>query len=184
MKTYLPILLLALIGISGCGENVRQATPAVVAQETKITTSPEGTVWRAPELDQRHYRPDISGYDTLAYGLMATKGIGNESVAHFEFWFSSHNAAKEDRHYSLIRFADGRSKPIEKLQHNTERCQEFSNMTNACIFHDSGIVRLSRAELENVKTLGLKFHLGSDADNFESIEIPPNYIQGLLEDVK
>ncbi len=183
MKTYCLIILMTLAGLTGCADNIRDAAPDVVAKDTRVITSAEGTVWRGPELEHRHYRTDLGGYDILSYGLMATKGTVANSVPHFQFWFSSHNGGK-DRHYSIIRLADGSAKPMESQHHNSERCQEFANMTNACIYHDSGVVRFTRDELENAKNLGLKFHLSSGSENYEPIELPSRYIQGFLEAIR
>ncbi len=181
MKALIPVSLFAVVCLNGCAENIREASSDTVAQSTKSYPARDGKGygWRAPELEVSHYRISIGGYDTLSYGLFASKREPGAAPG-FELWFSSHNGGAP-RHYSVIKSADGSRRPLANPRHLTERCQEFSNLTNACLYHDSASVELSREELENARNLGMKFILSSGQEDYEHIDLPAQYIQGFLQ---
>jgi len=139
--------------------------------------------WRAPELEHRRYRADLGIYDTLYYGLMASKAQTAGEAPRFEIWFGSHYGGTKPRHYATAK-SDNGSRPLQNLRQATERCQEFANLTSACVYHDSASMVISREQLENAKNLGLKFVLSSGSEDYETIELPAHYVQGFLDAVR
>jgi hypothetical protein len=182
MKTRLSLCLIALTFLSACSQNVRQEAAADIATTTSKspTTDGKGYVWRAPELEVRHYRVAIGGYDTLYYGLIAIKPNASQDETVFELWIKS-NYGGALRHYNNVKLADGSMRTLGHQQHSVERCQEFSNMTNACIYWDSARMDFSRQDMEAAQQQGLKITLSSGSEDYEKIDLPANYIQGLLQ---
>lgn len=145
-------------------------------------TDAKGYVWRAPELEQRHYRVTIGGYDAIYYGLMAYWQNGAQGGPVFKLWIKSNNGGRA-RHYKIIKLAGGGERPLLDYRHSVERCQEFSNMTNACIYWDSASAEFSRHELEQARQLGLRLMLSSGSEDYERIDVPGSYLQGFLQAV-
>jgi hypothetical protein len=177
--------LLLLLCLSGCAENIREAPPGVIAKSVKGSPTPDGKgySWRAPDLEVRHYRVTIGGFDTINYWLVASKPQRAQREPVFELWIDS-NYGGSLRHYAAIKFANGSSRALVGHRHAVERCQEFSNMVNACIYQDSASVEISRTELDNAQRDGLKLTLSSGSEDYEHIDLPANYIQGFLQAVQ
>lgn len=183
MKALWLLLTVVVMCLPSCAENLREAPTDTIAKATKTepTTDGKGTIWRSPELKASHYRAAIGGYNTLEYGLAAIQPTPGAPVT-YELWFNSHNGGNA-RHYVIIRYPDGSRHPLQNLKHSTERCQEFSNLTNACLYHDSGTVGLSKEDLENAKNIGMKLTLSSGEEDYEQLELPAHYVLGFLEAV-
>ncbi len=138
-------------------------------------------VWRAPELEVRHYRTLFYGYDTVYYRLAAQKSPSGG--LRYQLSIDAHYGG-DLRHYEAVKFADGSSRPLDRRQHDTERCQFFNSLVYACLFRDQVRLELSPAELEAAQGNGLRMTLSSAVQDYEAIELPANYIRGFLQAVQ
>ena len=59
-----------------------------------------------------------------------------------------------------------------------------NNLVYACLFRDRASFELSRTELDAAQLTGLNLSLYSDQQDYESIDLPANYIQGFLQAVQ
>ena len=169
----------------GCTDNLRDATSVSIAQTVKKSVSTDGKQfqWLAPELQVSHYRTLFYGYDSIYYRLVAQKPSAADAGYQYQVSIDAHYGGSL-RHYDAIRFADGSSRKLGFHSHDTERCQFFNNLVYACLFRDRASLELSRSELEAARLTGLKPTLYSDQQDYETIDLPANYIQGFLQAVE
>ena len=179
----LVICLIALFSLFGCAANLRQASPDAIAQTVKKSMMDAGNdiVWRAPELQISHYRTLFYGYDSVYYRLGARKSPKGDIL--YQLSIDAQYGGNL-RHYDAIKFANGTSRPLVSQSHQTQRCQFFNNLVYACLFRDQASVELSCSELDAVQTKGLLLNLGSEKQEYETIDLPGNYIKGFLQAVR
>ena len=173
------ICVAALVSLLGCAVNPREASPDSFAQYVKASVRVVGqdSEWRGPVLQVRHYRTLFYGYDSVDYWLVARKSPTQSDL--YELLIRA-DYGGELRHYDTVKFADGSNRPTINRQHNTERCQFFNNLVYACLFVDQVSVELSQAELVTAKAKGLGLTLSSGMQDYESIDLPAQYLQGFL----
>lgn len=75
--------LAAILHISGCTENIREAPANIITKATEHFAAPDdqGLAWFAPELHSSHYRTLFFGYDTLDYRLAAPGQADGNNVS-------------------------------------------------------------------------------------------------------
>lgn len=175
--------LIAIVCLLGCAANPREALPGSIAQSVKESVMVVGQdfVWRGPALQIRHYRTLFYGYDSVYYWLVARKSPKGGAL--YEMSIAA-DYGGDLRHYDAVKFADGSSRPTGSHRHDTERCQFFNSLVYACLFHDRASLELSRSELEAAQLKGLRLTLSSGKQDYESIDLPANYIQGFLQAVQ
>ena len=83
-----------------------------------------------------------------------------------------------------MKFDDGSSRQTVNHRHETERCQYFNNMVYSCLYHDRASLELSKSELDAARLKGLQLTLSSGSQDYESIVLPANYIQGFLQTIQ
>ncbi len=177
------ICLIVLCSLCGCAANLRQASPDAIAQTVKKSMMDAGNdiVWRAPELQISHYRTLFYGYDSVYYRLGARKSPKGDDILYQLSIDAQYGGSL--RHYDAVKFANGTSRPLVSQSHQTQRCQFFNNLVYACLFRDQANVELSRSALEAFQTSGLLLKLGSEKQEYETIDLPGNYIKGFLQAV-
>jgi len=175
--------LIAVASLLGCAANLREALPGSIAQSVKesVTVVGQYSVWRSPSLQVSHYRTLFYGYDSVYYWLVARKSPKGGAL--YEMSIAA-DYGGDLRHYDAVKFADGSSCPTGSHRHDTERCQFFNSLVYACLFHDWASLNLSLPELEAARLKGLRFTLSSGKQDYETIDLPANYIQGFLQAVQ
>lgn len=173
------VSLIALFSLFGCAPPLREASPESIGQAVKQskTAAGNGFAWSGPELQVSHYRTLFYGYDKVYYRLLAKKPPTGGVV--YQLWIDAHYGG-DIRHYAAFKFANGSSRPAVGQRHDTERCQLFNNMVSACLFHDQASLELSPSDLDAARLDGLRLTLGSGSQDYETIDLPANYIQGFL----
>lgn len=176
---------IALIALPGCAHNPRQATAEDIAHAVQGSPSHDGMgyLWRAPELQIRHYRASFSGFDTTYYRLVASKARVTEEHPVYGLWIIADYGGKP-RQYAYLKLPDGSNRPLKDQKHAVERCQEFSNMVSACLYKDSAAAEFTRSELEKARDSGLTLIPNSGTEDYETLDFPPHYLQGFLQAVK
>ncbi|MGH8548065.1 MAG: hypothetical protein ACRERU_05600 [Methylococcales bacterium] len=176
--------LLVVIGLAGCTGNIRNQDVATIAREVKRVTSaePHDLVWFSPVLQVSRWRTRFCCYDTLYYRLAA--GETRESDARIYGLLIDAHYGGEIRHYDLVKFPDASSRFTRERRHDIERCQFFNSLIYACLFRDLVYVDLSRSELDSGQSNGLRLTLGSGTRDYETIDLPANFIRGFLAAVK
>jgi hypothetical protein len=175
-------LLLFLFGTS-CAVDVREAPSAdisnLVAVDSNVNT--HQSVLAAPELQVRHFRLKFYGYDTVYYSLRAKKSFQNLAETAYYLVIDA-NYGGLPRHYDTVQFADSSSYPTQHLHHQIIRCQIFGNMTDSCLYRDRAELQLNPRTVEQAGKAGLSlsFTLASADTRYETLDIPANYINGLL----
>lgn len=172
----LAIPFAALLALGGCAESYTTASPNNIAQAVVQTPAQAGPTWYAPTLHSSHFRKQFFGDDTLTYRLTASpEQTGNQYHLMIDTDYGG-----QLRHYGPATLPDQSARKINQLDHLTQRCQLFSNLTSACLYHDSLSVDLTENELEKSRDTGMKIQLSTGKDQFETLELPANYIQGVL----
>ena len=177
------ICFIALFSLWGCAANPREALPGSIAESVKesVTVVGQYSVWRSPSLQVSHYRTLFYGYDSVYYWLVARKSPKGGAL--YEMSIAA-DYGGDLRHYDAVKFPDNSIRPMVDQQHDTERCQFFNSLVYACLFHDRASLELSQSELEAAQLKGLRLTLSSDKQDYESIDLPANYIQGLIQAVQ
>ena len=137
-------------------------------------------VWRGPALRVSHYRTLFYGYDCVDYWLHARKSPAL-SVKYAMSFDADYGG--DLRHYDVVKFADGSSRQTVNHRHDTKRCQFFNSMVYSCLYHDRVSLELSHTELVAARMKGLQLTLSSGKQDYESIVLPANYVQGFLQTV-
>ncbi|MGH8498490.1 MAG: hypothetical protein ACRERV_06770 [Methylococcales bacterium] len=176
--------LLVLINLFACTGNIRNQTAATIAGEVKLVTSVESRdlLWFSPVLQVSRWRTRFCCYDNVYYRLSA--GEPSESAAKVYRLLIDADYGGEIRHYDVVRFPDATSRLTKEHRHEIERCQFFNSLIYACLFRDHVYVDLSRSELESGQSKGLQLILGSGTRDYETIDLPGNFIRGFLAAVK
>ncbi len=174
------MFLIAIVSLLGCASNPREALTGSIAQSVKESAMvvDQDFVWRGPALRVSHYRTLFYGYDSVDYWLNARKSPAGS--VKYEMSFVA-DYGGDLRHYDVVKFADGPSRQTVNHRHETERCQFFNNMVYSCLYHDRTSLELSQSVLEAAKLKGLRLTLSSATEDYESIILPANYIQGFLQ---
>lgn len=175
------VLIAAIIQVTGCTENVREESPDIIAGTVKYDS--KLNTWFAPELHQRHYRTLFYGYDTIDYRLAASKYPETDKNDGFRLLIDA-NYGGDVRHYAFARLADESTRVINDYQHETERCQIFNSLVSSCLYRDRFSLNLSRSDLEHARVAGLQLLLTTGAQDFERLDLPSNYIQGVLKAIE
>jgi len=138
-------------------------------------------VLRGPALRLSHYRTLFYGYDSVDYWLNALKSLAGS--VEYEMSIDA-DYGGDLRHYDAVKFADGSSRQTLNHRHDTERCQFFNSMVYSCLYHDRASLDLSPPELEAARLKGLRLTLSSGKQDYETIDLPANYIEGFLQAVQ
>ena len=175
--------LIAIVSLLGCAPNPRESLPSSIAQSVKESVMAVGQdfIWRGPALRVSHYRTLFYGYDSVDYWLNARKSPAGS--VKYEMSFAA-DYGGDRRHYDAVKFGDGSSRQTVNHRHDTERCQFFNSMVYSCLYHDRASLEFSHTELEAAKLKGLRLTLSSGTQDYESIVLPANYIQGFLQAVQ
>jgi hypothetical protein len=177
------ICLIAVASLLGCAANPREALPGSIAQSMKesVTVVGQYSVWRSPSLQVSHYRTLFYGYDSVYYWLVARKSPKGGAL--YEMSIAA-DYGGDLRHYDAVKSADGSSRQTVNHRHDTERCQFFNSMVYSCLYHDRASLELPQSELEAARLKGLHLTLSSGKQDYETIDLPANYIQGFLQVVQ
>jgi len=177
------ICLTALFSLFGCAENPREALPGSITQSVKesVTVVGQDFAWRGPTMQVRHYRTLFYGYDSVYYWLVARKSPKGGAL--YEMSIAA-DYGGDLRHYDAVKSADGSIRPMVNQQHDTERCQFFNSMVYSCLYHDRASLELSESELVAARFKGLRLTLSSGKQDYETIDLPANNIQGFLQAVQ
>jgi hypothetical protein len=131
------VFVAATIGISGCTQNVREQSPATIADSVKHISRPDQPElsWFAPELHVSHYRTLFCGYDTVDYRLAAPEYPKNKANPVYRLLVDAHYGGNV-RHYDFAKMPDVSTREIVHDQHDTERCQIFNSLISSCLYRD------------------------------------------------
>lgn len=179
------ICLWAILLATACTENLREA-PAVAIRDQVVTQSVGNsaeTLFRAPELLVRHFRLKFYGYDTVYYYLQAAESNNNPAETVYRLQLDA-NYGGDPRHYDAVSIAHADSFATSHLHHETIRCQIFGSMTDSCLYRDRADIVLSLQQLEAARQNGLNMTLSSTAKQYETLDLPANYIDGFLQAVQ
>ena len=178
--TYATIIATTL-GISSCTQNIRGQSPDAIAESVKHVSRPDhpDLVWFAPELHVSHYRTLFYGYDTVDYRLAAPGHPENKPNPAFRLLVDAHYGGNV-RHYDFVKMPDASTRGVVNGQHDTERCQIFNSLISSCLYRDLFGLNLTRSELESGLAIGIKVLLRSETQEYETLDLPSNYIQGFL----
>jgi len=175
------IILIAVIYISGCAENIRDESADNIVGRVEHRLMPdEGLTWFAPELFISHYRTLFYGYNTIEYRLAASEHPESKINDSFQILINVNYGGKV-RHYDFARFTDLSTRPIKQHNHAVVRCEIFNYMTSSCLYSGKFSINLSRSDLEKAHLSGLQLLLASTVQQYELIDLPANYIQGFLK---
>ncbi len=175
---------LLVISVFGCVGNIRNQTAVTIAREVKHTTSADshGLVWFSPMLQVSRWRTRFCCYDTLYYRLAA--GEPKASTARVYRLLIIAHYGGDIRRYDIVTFPDSSSRFTEGRRHEIERCQFFNSLIYACLFRNHAYVDLSGSELESAQENGLRLTLSSKTRDYETVDLPANFIRGFLAAVK
>jgi hypothetical protein len=181
-NVYYAAFLVLIIQVIGCVENVREESSDTIAGSVKHISRPDtqDLTWFAPELHLSHYRILFYGYDTIDYRLAASEYPDTKTNDGFRLLIDA-NYGGNIRHYNFAKLADESTRVSNHYQHDTVRCQIFNSLISSCLYRDRFSLNLSRSDLENARVAGLQLLLTSGAQDYERIDLPPNYIQGFLK---
>jgi hypothetical protein len=175
----------ATIVISGCTQNIRKQSPDAIAGSVKHVSRPDQPelAWLAPELHVSHYRTLFYGYDTVDYRLAASERSGNKANPGFRLLIEAHYGGNV-RHYDFVKMPDASVREVVHDQQDTERCQIFNSLISSCLYRDRFSLNLFRSELESGLANGIKLLLCSEKQEYETLDLPSNYIQGFLKAIE
>lgn len=179
------VFIAATIGISGCAQNVREQLPDAIAESVKYVSRPDqpDLAWYAPELHISHYRALFYGYDTLDYRLAAPEQPVNKAKPSYRLLVDAHYGGNV-RHYHFVKMPDASTREVSHEQHGAERCQIFNSLISSCLYRDRFSLNLSRSELELGLVKGIQLLFRSETQAYETLDLPPNYIQGFLKAIE
>ena len=178
---YVFALLGLVHGLAGCAGNPRHQSAEAIAQavEHSEAAGPDGLAWFAPALKVSNYRILFYGYDTVYYRLAASERVKPDRSRFYRLLVYA-DYGGDVRHYDRVEFPDGSRRAILDSRHDVERCQFFNSLVYACLFRDWISVELGRSDLEKARIAGMRVILGSDARNYEAVDLPAAYVQGFL----
>jgi len=171
----------AAIVISGCTQNIREQSPNTIAGSVKHVSRPDQPelAWFAPKLHISHYRTLFYGYDTVDYRLAAPEHPGNKASPGFRLLIEAHYGGNV-RHYDFVKMPDASTREVVHDQHDVERCQIFNSLISSCLYRDQFSLNLSQPELESGLANGIQLSFRSETLEYETLDLPSNYIQGFL----
>lgn len=140
------------------------ATPPVIMDNAKD--------YGGPVLRTNRWRNLFYGYDSLSYRLVRKGG---------SFWLAvAADYGDRARRYFYARISDSASRPLADYQHQKVRCQLFNTLVSACLIRDRFHVPLTKAELIEAQSTGIRITFSTDAQDHETIVIPAAYVQAFL----
>ncbi len=166
------------VSLIGCTSGLKhQTTDSIALAVRRTTTSKPGTSeWTGPALQMNQWRNQFYGYDTVSYHLFVRKRLGSRTYGlHITADYGG-NA----RHYKTAQFSGHFSHSTTDYRHEVGRCQFFNSLVYACLFRDRFNVPISASELVQGSATGLRFTLQSQTLNFETLDLPANYVRGFL----
>jgi hypothetical protein len=179
------VSLTAVIGISGCTQNVREQSPDTIAGSVipvSRADSPD-LVWFAPELHISHYRMLFYGYDTVDYRLAAPENPENRATQGFSLLVDAHYGGNV-RHYDFAKMPYTSIREVSHKQQDTVRCQIFNSLISSCLYRDRFRLNVSRSELELGLVQGIQLLLRSETQEYETLDLPSNYLKGFLKAIE
>ncbi len=179
------VFIVVTIVISGCTQNVREQSPDTIAGSVKHVSRPDypDLIWFAPELHVSHYRTLFYGYDTVDYLLAASEHPENKANLGFRLLVDAHYGGNL-RHYDFAKMPDASTREVSNKQHDAERCQIFNSLISSCLYRNRFSLNLSRPELELGLVKGIQLLLRSESQEYETLDLPSNYIQGFLKAIE
>jgi len=177
--------LIMIIQFMGCVENIREASSDTIAASIKQVprSDKQHLAWFAPELQVSNYRTLFYGYDTVEYRLAGSGDTKNRMNHVFRLLIEAQYGGNV-RHYAFAKLSDKSTLEINHYQHDTEECKIYNSLISSCLYRDRFNLNLSRSDLENASNTGLQLFLTSGEQNYEQIDLPPNYIQGVLKAIE
>jgi hypothetical protein len=165
----LTALVLGLIGCAG-NQDLSRTEPRSGMPKSGVSE------WKGPIVQRSHWRNLFYGYDTVTYRL-----IGREGLASRNYGLSiTVDYGGNARNYSAARFSSNLTRPTAEYRHDVGRCQFFNNLIYACLYRDRFTVPLAPSELDRASTTGLRFTLQSPTRDYETLELPADYIRRFL----
>jgi hypothetical protein len=140
----------------------------------------------APDLNVQHFRVAFYGYNTVSYHLAAVKDNQSSSL-NYQLQFDAKYGIVGTyyvRHYDVAKFQNGVLTPTTQLRHDALSCQVYGDMVNGCLFRDRANVVISAEQLEAGRQSGLTLILGSADKDYETLDLPAQYIDGFLKAVQ
>jgi hypothetical protein len=182
-NSYWGICFVVLIDLFGCTANPRSSSSGSIAQTVKESMAYDGKnfLWRGPALRVSHYRTLFYGYDSVDYWLNARKSPSGS--VKYEMSIDA-DYGGDLRHYDAVKFGYGSSRQTLNHRHDTERCQFFNSLVYSCLYHDRASLEISKSELDDARLKGLQLTLSSGTQDYESIVLPANYIQGFIQAIQ
>lgn len=174
---------LTAIFLFGCA-GIRAQAPATIASEVEhvAAAAPGQLAWFSPVLRVSRYRQRFCCYNTVSYRLAASEA-GTASGRIYRLLVDAHYGG-EPRHYDRAKFTDAASRRIGGLRHDIGRCQFFNQLYFGCLYRDRFYLDLSRSELERSQSDGLQLMLASESRDYETLDLPANFIRGFLAALK
>ncbi len=184
-KIIYVVFITAAIGNSGCTQNVREQSPDAIAGSVNHVSSTDypDLTWFAPELHVSHYRTLFYGYDTVDYRLAAPEHPNNQANPGYRILVEAHYGGNV-RHYDFAKMPDASTHEVSHKQHDAERCQIFNSLISSCLYRDRFSLYLSMSKLESGLTNGIKLLFRSEKQEYETLDLPSNYIQGFLKAIE
>lgn len=178
------LVLVVTIAISSCTQNVREQSPNKIADSVKHISRAgyPDFAWFAPELHVSHYRTLFYGYDTVDYRLAAPEHPKIKANSGFRLLVDAHYGGNV-RHYDFVKLPDASIREVNHKQHDAERCQIFNSLISSCLYRDQFSLNLSRSELALGLANGIKLVLLSGTEEYETLDLPSNYLQGFFKAV-
>lgn len=166
--------------LTSCMSNARQKSGQSAADERRAGTASgfNAPIWYSPVLKKRSWRTRFCCYNTVYYRLVAEPSI-DRAIPKFIVLIDA-NYGGNVRQYELVHFPDATSRRTQTRTHEVERCQIFGRLNASCLYHDRLSVPISYSDLLNAQSHGLKMTLGSTNRNYESIDVPAEFIRNFL----
>jgi hypothetical protein len=180
MQIYKTLSLAIVLLCTACGVDLRSESAAGIQELVTMNSDADTplSLVAAPELQVRHFRLKFYGYDTVYYYLQAVKN-SQHPLPVFQLVIDA-NYGGALRHYDTVRMIDGEVYPTLQRRHDTVRCQIFGNMTDSCLYRDRTRIELSQNVLQSFRHNGLSLILAATGTDYETIDLPANYIDGFL----
>lgn len=181
-KPFVMAFLAAILHISGCTENIREAPANTITKAIEHLATPDdkGLAWFAPELHNSQYRTLFFGYDTLDYRLAAPEHADGNNIS----LLFNVNYGGNVRHYDIAKAVEGTSHTIQQQKHHAVRCQLFNSLISSCLYEGQFSLTLSRSDLAQISKNGLQLQSINGSQRYEHIDLPAEYIQGFLNAIK
>ncbi|WP_347988088.1 hypothetical protein [Methylomonas sp. AM2-LC] len=178
-------LLAAIVAVlTGCTPEIRDQSSAEIQQQISVKSLPDSPnrILTAPDLNVQQFRMAFYGYNTVSYLLAAIKD-DQSSGLNYQLQFDAKYGivgSRYIRHYDMAKMQNGVVIPTTQLRHDALSCQMYGDMVNGCLFRDRANVAISLEQLQSGRQSGLTLILSSADKNYETLDLPAQYIDGFL----